>query len=158
MASDTSMRISYSRTSLRHRVIQPNVLSTTQRRGSTWKPTCPGSLRTTSSVKSLVGGQACQPATVVGAIGEQMLQSWPALADGTDDLLRPVRVLHVGRLQVDHQQPPIRVTATCRLRPFSFLPASYPPPPGACGALTVWLSATPYPSGDGVSVRPRPRL
>ena len=52
MASDTSQRRSSSRTRRRQRVIQPKVRSTTYRRGSTWKPTCPGNLRTTSTTKS----------------------------------------------------------------------------------------------------------
>ncbi len=36
MASETSMRISQSQTSLRHRIIQPKVRSTTQRLGKTF--------------------------------------------------------------------------------------------------------------------------
>jgi hypothetical protein len=42
-------------------------------------------------------------------------------------------------------------TAIGRWRPFSFLAASQPPPPGAAGALTVWRSITP---AVGLACRP----
>lgn len=49
--------------------------------------------------------------------------------------------LAVVRLTISSR--PSVSTTTCRLRPFTFLAVSYPPPPGTCGALIVWLSTTP---------------
>ncbi len=47
--------------------------------------------------------------SVVGAIGEQMLDPGPALADGIEDRLRPCAVGDIGRGQVDHQEAAIGI-------------------------------------------------
>jgi hypothetical protein len=51
--------------------------------------------------EAMIGSGAHQIAAVIGAFGEQVLQSGPALADGPDDLLCPGHVLHAGCRQVD---------------------------------------------------------
>ena len=74
----------------------------------------------------VVGGLAHQLAPIVGAVGEQVPQPRPALADGRDDPLRTRRrVLDLGRGQVDHQEPPARVHHDVPLvRPLTRLAAS----------------------------------
>lgn len=51
---------------------------------------------------------------VVGGVGEEVLHPGPALADGVQDGLGSSRVGDVGRGQVHHQQPPVRVDSTLR--------------------------------------------
>ncbi len=46
---------------------------------------------------------------VIGAVGEQMLHPGPTFADAVQDRLSPGAVGDIGRRQVDHQQPPIRI-------------------------------------------------
>ena len=56
-------------------------------------------------------------ATIMRAIGEQMLQPWPALADDRDDPGRRCCVLHIGCGQVDHQRAPVHVYRSMTLVP-----------------------------------------
>ena len=48
-------------------------------------------------------------AAIVGAIGEEVLQPWPALADRIEDHLSARAVGNIGGGQVDHQQPAIGI-------------------------------------------------
>lgn len=48
-----------------------------------------------------------EPAPVISAVGEEVLEPRPALADGIDDGLRSGAVRHIGRCKVDHQPPPV---------------------------------------------------
>lgn len=46
---------------------------------------------------------------VIAAIGEQMLEPWPAVADGVEDHLRHGAVGEIGGCKVHHQKPPVRI-------------------------------------------------
>jgi hypothetical protein len=61
---------------------------------------------------------------VIGAVGEQMLDPRPALADGVENMLRACGVGNIRCRQIDHEQPSVRSTAMRRLRPLIFSPAS----------------------------------
>lgn len=52
---------------------------------------------------------------VAGAIGEQVLDPRPALADGVDDGLCPGIVRGVPCGQIDHQQPPVGISGDVAL-------------------------------------------
>ena len=57
----------------------------------------------------LVSGFVHERAPVVGAVGEEMLDPWPALADLIEDHLRAGAVGDVGGGQVDHEEPAVGV-------------------------------------------------
>ena len=72
MAWETSQRSSSSRTSRRQRLIQPNDLSMTHRRGSTWKPCWPAKLRTIDH-EIAVGRRARQLAMAIAPSADRCL-------------------------------------------------------------------------------------
>src|SRR6516162_1039157 len=55
------------------------------------------------------GGLVHELGPVVGTVGEQMLDPWPALADGTEDHLGASAVGEIGRGQIEHQQPSVGI-------------------------------------------------
>jgi len=54
---------------------------------------------------------------VIGAVGEQVLDPGPALADRVEDQLSAGAVGHVGRRQIDHQEAPVGVHRDVALAP-----------------------------------------
>ena len=97
----------------------------------------------------LVGAQAREPAPVVGAGGASRARRDGCLSQGhlRRTALRissaPAASCASAVVRFAVSRRPSVSTATWRLRPFTFLPASQPAPPGALGAFTVWLSSTP---------------
>src|ERR1700692_4213996 len=55
------------------------------------------------------GGLIHELGAVIGPVGEQMLQPWPALADTVQDHLSPGAVGNVGRSEIDHQESAVGV-------------------------------------------------
>src|SRR5665213_4335119 len=62
--------------------------------------------------------------TIIGAIGEEVLDPRPALADRIEDRLGSCAVGNICRRQVHGEQSPSVSTAICRLRSTIFFPAS----------------------------------
>ncbi len=62
-------------------------------------------------------GLVQQLPTTVGAVGEKMLDSWPALADSVEDHLRAGAVRDVGWPEIDHQRLPVSVDYNVALAP-----------------------------------------
>lgn len=56
-----------------------------------------------------IGGLVHQLEPVVGGVGEQLLHSWPALADSVQDRLCACALGDVGCRQIDHHQAPVGV-------------------------------------------------
>ena len=99
------------------------------------------------------------PLASVGAVRECLLDGREAALRRLQQRHRPVAILHRGRTDLDDEQPPVRVehgaSEACRqawrLRPLTFLPASYPRGPPASVVFTLWLSIT---AADGLASRP----
>ena len=106
---------------LRQRVIQPKVRSTTQRRGKILKPGSLSMRRTISTTKSLARGLVHELLAVIGAVGEEMFDPRPALADGVEDLLCASGVGDIRRCQIDHEQSSVRIHRNVALAPVDFL-------------------------------------
>lgn len=116
VACKTSIRFSQSRTSLRHRVIQPKVLSTTQRRSKTL------ALLVVAPANDLddevqIGGLVHELEAIVRLIGEEMFDPRPALADATEGCLSASTVGNIRRGEVDHQQSAIGIDGDVPLAP-----------------------------------------
>jgi hypothetical protein len=95
-----------------------------QRRGRTWKLGSPSIRRTTSMTKPRKAALFHELGPAVGAVGEQMVDPWPALTDGiADDLASALSERSAGvRLSINSR--PSVSTTICRLRPTVFLAAS----------------------------------
>lgn len=63
------------------------------------------------------GGFVQQLPSIIGAVGEERREPWPARADGFEDHLRADAVGDVDRPEIDHQPPPIGVDRVVALAP-----------------------------------------
>ena len=98
--------------------------STTQRRGSTLKP---GSLFDPPDDlddEALERGLVHEFASIIGAVGEQVFDPRPALADRVEDDLRASAISNIRCRQVDHEQPPVGVDRDMALAADNLLAAS----------------------------------
>lgn len=74
--------------------------------------------------------------TAVGTVGEEMLDPRPAVADSTENILRPRSRKYPQSSRFEHERPSVRIHHNLALAPCDFLPASEPRTCVA-GALTV---------------------
>lgn len=68
---------------------------------------------------------------IVGAVGEQMLDPWPALCEPVEDHLSAGAVGNIRRCEIDHQKTAVRIDGDVALAPDDLLGGVKAPFPGA---------------------------
>src|SRR3954469_2654597 len=141
MVSETSGSSSYSLASRRQRPSQPSVLSASQRRGTTAKPSVPARRRMTTKVRPS-RKQASRAASrpVVHAVGEHDLEPRVEPLQLPQQVAGAVRVLDVGGVDDHAQQQARGVDRDVPLAALDLLGRVVAARPPFSVVLTLWVS------------------